>query len=136
MVSKIRKRRVNLNLYNTEFDCKTYYGRLLGLVDDQEFAAMVNDPKLQNKCLTKGTKFLSDITDNWYDLTGYRLVLALKKVNGVDVQKRLLVTDKLGLVSFVRDTGSKDLSEVGISIADGNGSYIFMQEEHEEGEIA
>lgn len=129
---KVRKRRVSLNLYNDETDCKIYYGRLLGIVNDQEFAAMIGDPTLQKKCITKGTKPLSDIASNWYDLAGYRMVLALKKVEGVDVHKRLLITDKLGLVSFVREVGIKDLMDVGISIADGTGSFILIQEEEEE----
>ncbi len=129
---KVRKRRVSLNLYDNETDCKIYYGRLLGIVNDHEFAAMIGDSTLQKKCITKGTKPLSDIANNWYDLIGYRMVLALKKVNGVDVHKRLLITDKLGLVSFVREAGINDLVDVGISIADGSDSFIFIQEEEEE----
>jgi len=128
---KTRRRLVNLNLYNSEVDCKTYYGRLLGIIDDQEFAAMVNDSTLQKRCITKSTKSLLSITDSWYDLTGHRMVLALKKVDGVEVHKRLLITDKLGLVSFVREVSSEGLLDVGISIADGSGSYIFLEEKEE-----
>jgi hypothetical protein len=128
-MSSIKKKMISLNLYDSSFDCKTYYGRLLGIIDDQEFAAMLSDPKLQSRCMTKSTKSLSDITDTWYDLTGYRLVMALRKIDGKEVFKRLLVTDKLGLVSFIRSAGEKSLLDVGISVADDKDSYIYMQEE-------
>lgn len=130
-MSSIKRKMISLNLYDSSFDCKTYYGRLLGLIDDQEFAAMLSDPKLQSRCMTKATKSLSDITDTWYDLTGYRLVMALRKINGKEVFKRLLVTDKLGLVSFIRAAGENSLLDVGISIAEDKDSYIYMQEEEE-----
>ncbi len=131
MELKVGKKRVNISLYTDDFDCKTYYGRLLGLIDDQEFAAMIGDSKLQKKCITKETKPLSDIADNWSDLTGYRLVIALKKVNGIDVCKKLLITDRLGLVSFVRQGESESSLDIGISTAGSNGSYVFLQEEEE-----
>jgi len=90
---------------------KLYEGRLLGLVDDAEFNALVRSSVVQNRCITKATMPLTNITDcKEFDTTdglkGLRLVMAVKKQGHVEcLSKKLFGTEKLDYISTVKDGG-------------------------------
>ena len=100
-----------------------YKGRLLGLITDEEFNAIIKSAGLQKKVATKETVLLSEITDNHKDLSGYRLVLAIKSKDDITViGKKLFVSERLHLVSYVRP----NKNECGIT-GEVN-SYMFIKE--------
>jgi hypothetical protein len=100
-----------------------YKGRLLGLITDKEFNAIINSARLQKKVATKETVPLKEITDNHKDLDGYRLVLAIRSKDDItSVGKKLFISERLHLVSYVR--ASK--GECGIT--GETNSYLFIKE--------
>ncbi len=104
-----------------------YKGRLLGLIDDEEFNKIIKDKGMQNQCFTKGTMPLSNITHNKaFDgpegLDGLRMVVALRVKDDRIVAKRLFITEKLNMISFIGEDGET-------SINGEEGSWITLNEE-------
>jgi len=118
-----KKVQTQIDLWTGGDDNIKYKGRLLGLVTDEEFNAIINSARLQKKVATKETISLKEITDNHKDLAGHRLVLAIKYKDDItSVGKKLFISERLYLVSYVR--ASK--GECGIT--GETNSYLFIKE--------
>jgi len=107
---------------------KTYEGRLLGLIDDVEFNALMRSQAVQTRCITKATMPLVNITecrefDGTDGLKGLRLVMSVKKKdNIVCLKKKLFVTEKLDFISTIKNSGKS------ASITASN-SWMTIEEE-------
>lgn len=95
-------------------DCDmTYKGRLLGLINDEEFHAIMIKKRFQNKIFSCRTVLISEIKQNHPKLGGLRLVLAATEVNGKTLNgKHLFITEKLNYVSHA-DVGDKTIGILG-----------------------
>ncbi len=132
--TKLRKRLISIDFWSGHMeavasrgsDGKRYTGRLIGLITDKEFAALIENDSVQKKCFTSGTIPLSDIVDNHEELNGYRIVMAIKKIDDNSViGQRLFITERLALVSQLNpDTTAKSAGITGES-----GSYMMIEEE-------
>lgn len=103
---------------------KKYRGRLLGLVDDKEFHALMTKKRFQNKIFSCRTVRLSEISNSYkIGFNGLRLVLAVREVDGEAVGgKHLFITEKLSYV------GSDVGGELGI-LGEEDEYYIVKEEE-------
>ncbi len=120
--AKSQKKTVVVDVYTGKIEA-AFKGRLLGLVNDIEFNAIVNSKELQKKVLTKETISLADITKNYQTLEDYRVVIAIKERDGeIFHPARLFISDKLGVVSFVQPDGN-------CGFTDRGQAYILMEEE-------
>ena len=86
----------------------SYEGRLLGLINDDEFHTLIKNKTVQGRCITKQTIPLTNITTaeefgGYEGLKGLRLVVAVKKKEGLDsFTKMLFVSSKLSMISYVK----------------------------------
>lgn len=103
---------------------KTYKGRLLGLVDDKEFHALMTKKRFQNKIFSCRTVRLSEISESYKSgFDGLRLVLAVREVDGKEVGgKHLFITEKLNYIG--NDIGK----ELGI-LGEEDEYYVVKEEE-------
>lgn len=108
-----KKKIVTATIYTDEHPKgRKYEGRLLGLINDSEFDALIRHKTVQTRCVTKGTVPIASIIgckefDGKDGLQGLRMVMSVKKREGVSCfTKVLLVTEKLSFISFVREDGS------------------------------
>lgn len=119
--AKVSKAVVVVDVYTTEVET-SLSGRLLGLINDKEFNAIVNSKALQKKILTKESIPLVNITKNYQNLEDYRVVIAVKERDGTQFYPaRLFISDKLGVVSFIQPDGN-------CAFTDRNQAYIMMEE--------
>jgi len=120
---KASKAIVVIDVYTGEKEEQTSVeGRLLGLINDKEFNAIVASKKLQKKVLTKETLSLSSITHHYQNLEDYRVVIAARARDGIQFHPaRLFVSDKLGVVSFVQPDGN-------CGFTDRGQAYIMIEE--------
>lgn len=135
--TKLRKRLISIDFWSgclgtkatRGTDGKRYTGRLVGLITDKEFAALIENDSVQKRCFTSGTIPLSDIVDHHEELDGYRIVMAIKKIDDNPVLgQRLFITERLALVSQLNpDTTAKSAGITGES-----GSYMMIEEEMSE----
>jgi hypothetical protein len=116
-----KKKYVEVGVYNTGEDI-TYEGRLLGLINDKEYAAIIEKSDIRNKLLCVATTPVKDIgtIDN---IAGFRLALAVKK-RGVEnvINRTLFITEPLEYAS------AYDLVENEVSFVGSEGSYITVKE--------
>lgn len=110
---------------------KIYEGRLLGLIDDEQFAILIKEKEVQRKFLTTEATPLRDITDGYKKMNGLRLVMAVKKVDNESVDKNLFVSEKLANIANVGKTDASAYSEVEAGFA-GEKSYWLWVEERED----
>lgn len=131
--TKLKRRLVNVDFYPSDVESRAsrgangrvYNGRLIGLINDKEFAAIIANKELQKKCYTSGTMSLSDIVDHHEKLDGYRMVIAIRKVDNNNViGNKLLITERLSLVSYL----DKDKTA---GITGENGAYMMVEEVQE-----
>jgi len=93
----MKKRTITVELCDKE---RTYEGRLLGLIDDNEFHCIMKNRSTQNKIYSSETIPLKEITDNFNRLKGLRLVISLRKVDGKNIPgKRLFISEKLSYIT-------------------------------------
>jgi len=128
--TKLKKRTISIDFWgsssisraNLGSNGKAYSGRLLGLITDEEFASLIENPDLQKKCYTSATIPLSEIVDNHEALDGYRIVVAVKEIDDKPViGQRLFVTERLSLVSYLNTDKSA-------GITGENGAYMLIDE--------
>ncbi len=101
---------------------KIFKGRLLGLVNDKEFHALMKKKRFQNKVFSCRTIPLVEIVDNYPKLNGLRLVLAAQELDGeMLIGKQLFVTEKLNYVANV------DNGVVGI-LGEKDEYYVIREE--------
>jgi len=130
--TKLRKRTVNIDFFDGDPESrasrggngKTYSGRLIGLINDKEFASMIANKEVRKKCFTSATIPLSDIVDNYESLDGFRIVVALKEMDDKPVigKNKLFITERLSLVSYLNTDKSA-------GITGENGAYMMISEE-------
>jgi hypothetical protein len=128
--TKLKKKLVNIDFYSSDMESRAsrgangrrYTGRLIGLVNDKEFAAIIRNKELQKKCFTSATMPLTDIVDHHEKLEGYRMVIAMKKVDGEPIiGNKLFITERLSLISYLDNDKSA-------GITGENGAYMFVEE--------
>jgi len=123
MTKASRKAQTQIEVWDNKDVGVKYKGRLLGLITDKEFNAIIKSTDLQKKVITKETVLLSEITDNHKDLSGYRLMLAIKSKDGVAVVgKKLFISERLHLMSYVRPARNE------CGITGEVDSYLFIKE--------
>lgn len=102
-----------------------YYGRLLGLIDDAEFHHTINNRGIQNKTYSVETKSLKDLIENYGNLEGLRIVVALKKIDDQEIcEKLLFISEKLEMITNV--TTDREVGILG-----ENHEYLTVTEEVE-----
>lgn len=128
--TKVKRRLINVDFFPSDVESRAsrgangrkYTGRLIGLINDKEFAAIIGNKELQKKCFTSGTMSLTDIVDNHEKLDDYRMVVAIKKIDDENViGNKLFITERLSLVSYL-DKGKS------AGITGENGAYMFVEE--------
>ena len=128
--TKLKRRTVSIDFWgsssisraNLGSNGRAYSGRLLGLITDEEFASLIENPDLQKKCYTSATIPLSEIVDNHEALDGYRIVVAVKEIDDKPViGQRLFITERLSLVSYLNTNKSA-------GITGENGAYMLIDE--------
>ncbi len=117
------KKLIKIGVYNKGKELN-YTGRLLGLLSDKEYAAIIDTASLRKKLLTVPTTPLSEIASiPEKEIPGFRIAIAVKKREEDDVMKKVLfITEPIDFVSGVNS--EKDVTFVGT-----DGSYIIVDEE-------
>lgn len=101
MTNKAKKKKVVVNLYGHQSQIdKQYSGRLLGLITSEEFNALIKNKSLQTKFLTSETVGIKEINDNYSELNGLRIVVAVKKIGDTEVTKQLFVSEPLNMINY------------------------------------
>ena len=127
------KTRVKVEFFGTNRP-PIYKGRLLGLINNKEFASILTDKDVANKVFTSETKDLDSILDLVSDIgtpagKDWRIVISVREIDDDNIYTaRLLVTDIL--TSF--DYFSNEKKTLGISMGGGD-SWIKITE-HEDSE--
>jgi hypothetical protein len=123
MAEHIRKKKmIRVDLFTGKLE-KQYYGRLLGLINDDEFNSILKSSELKKRVETKETIQLSDITNNHQDIDGFRMVMTVKKVNCKDItEPKLFISERLTFVSYVQPEGS-------CAFTGESQSYLMVEEE-------
>lgn len=101
---------------------KTYEGRLLGLIDDKQFHALMTRKAFQNKVFCCATVPLEEIrTSCRAGFNGLRLVLTIRKIDDKTVGgKHMFVTERLSYI------GNEDRRGIGIL---GEEDELYLVEE-------
>jgi hypothetical protein len=105
---------------------KKYSGRLIGLINDKEFASIISNKEVRKKCFTSGTLPLTEIVDNHETLQGFRMVIALKEIDEKPVfGQKLFITERLSLISYLNTDKSA-------GITGEHGAYMLVEEANDE----
>ena len=104
-----------------------YEGRLLGMIDDEQYSVLLNNIEIQRKFLTMESMDLIDMVDNFEKLEkeaeenkeafeNPRIVILTKMKDGKDCSGSLFVTDKCekikgATINGVKGTSTKFLCE-------------------------
>lgn len=82
---------------------RKYTGRFLGFIKDDEFNGLVqNVDDVAAKLESKATQPLIKVAQGFGDVTGYRLVMTIKKIDGENcLKKSLYITERLSLIDSV-----------------------------------
>ena len=101
---------------------RVYEGRLLGLVDDGQFHALMTKKRLQNKILSGATVPLKEIQENYKaGFGGLRMVLAIRKINDNTIGgKHMFISERLDYI------GNEDGKGIGI-LGEDNGYYMVEE---------
>ena len=120
------KKRIVLEVMMEKKVKATYYGRLLGIVRDDDFHVLITKKESQIKLFTAETLPLSEIGCNYDDFKGKRLVMTVKEIDGeVVAGKKFFITEKLDMISFY----DKAAGNMCVECKDGNYVYIDEREE-------
>jgi hypothetical protein len=97
-----------INMSQIELHCLAdkkeykYVGRFLGFIKDDEFNAICQSKAAAGKIESKETKSLMDVCSKYDELTGYRIVMVIKKIdNRMITNKKLFVSERLSFISSV-----------------------------------
>lgn len=92
---------------------KEYKGRLLGLINQNEFFKIMNSKRLQSKLFSYKSTTVEDVAER-DSVEGMRLVLAIKEVDKENKPgKNLLISEPLDFVSYIEDNQIGVLGEQG-----------------------
>lgn len=134
--TKLRKKITSIDFWAANVDARAcrgsdgrhYSGRLIGLITDEEFAALIKSKDIQKKCFTSATIPLSEIVSYHEELEGFRLVLAVKEIDKEPVvTQTLFITERLSLISYLN-------TDISAGITGENGAYMLLEEETVENE--
>lgn len=80
-----------------------FTGRFLGFIKDDEFNALIhNTEKVAARLESKATQPLMEIAAKFDDVVGHRLIMVVKKLDGVNViGKQLFITEGLTMIDSV-----------------------------------
>lgn len=118
---------IQLELYTQGEDVK-YKGRLIGLITNEEFNALVNDKTIQNRIYTKASIPLTDIMGlDEAVIEDMRLVMAVKTRDDENVPgKMLFVSDMLSIVA--NETEAVDDVQNEVILNTNSQDCIFVKE--------
>jgi len=123
MADMLKRRYITLEMFKKN-KTQTYSGRLIGLIDEKEFAKVISSKVVQARIATGETMPLTEIAEGYDDLNNMRMVVSLRKVGEeLVIGKRLLITERLGLISAM----SRDKKE--LSITGDKGTWMVVSEE-------
>lgn len=85
-----------------------YTGRFLGFIKDDEFNALVQSTdNVAARLESKATLPIMDVAAKFDIMTGHRLIMTVKKVNGAStVKKTLFITEPLLMIDSVSPSSS------------------------------
>lgn len=129
-----KKRKTTISLFKSQErggSGKIYEGRLLGLVDDEQFTILMKEKEVQRKFLTTEATPLKEITDNYKKMKGLRLVMAVKTVDSKDADRTLFVSEKLETLSSVATTSSTKYSEIEAAFSGEKSCWLWVEEREE-----
>lgn len=114
-----------LNLYTGTR--KSYIGRFLGFLREEEWAKTLGNPEITSRIETRPSQSLiaccKKVNENNWGLKGIRFVLSIKESGGKPaIIKFLLISDKLNYISEMKP----DTREV--VFVTMKGEHIFMKE--------
>lgn len=122
-MSTAGKKIVNVEVYNENKEFK-YIGRLLGLLSNKEYAAIVDNDSLKSKLLNVATTPLSEIGElSQSEVDNTRIAITVKKRGSVEITKRILfITEPIEFISSVN-------SKKYVTFVGSNDSLIIINEE-------
>jgi len=122
MSKALNKSLVKIEIYgNTDKDTEIIHGRLLGMVTNDQYCAMLNDKSLVNRLTTVSTKPLSDVA-KLMNVADMRMALVIKKRNDVPVSRRqVFFSAPLDMISSI--FSSTDMTAVA-----KNGTFMIINE--------
>jgi len=81
---------------NREDAIRVYSGRLICVMDDEQFNSLVTNPEMATKLYTMESIPISHLADNAVSAKGKRLVVAVNKKSNVDfTHRKLFVSEKI-----------------------------------------
>lgn len=89
---------------------RKYVGRFLGFIKDDEFNALIQKPSdVSPRLESKNTQDLMKVAAKFDNMAGFRLIMAVKKVdNEAAVKKLLYVTRGLAMIDSVTQRVEED----------------------------
>jgi len=89
---------------------RKYVGRFLGFIKDDEFNALIQKPSdVSPRLESKNTQDLMKVAAKFDNMAGFRLIMAVKKVDNEAVVKKLLyVTRGLAMIDSVTQRIEED----------------------------
>jgi len=123
-VQGMAKKYVTVDLYEEN---RSVTGRFLGMIDDKEFATILNNRKLQNKLFSAESKPIADIETMDTDIDGLRILIAVRKIDDKDtLRKTLFISEPLEMVGHAATTNQEN-PQIGVC-AVHKSCYIMIEE--------
>jgi len=119
---------------------RTYTGRFIGFIKDDEFNALVqNVDKVAARLESKASQDLMDVASRFDKLVGHRFVMTVKKIDGESCLKKMLyITEGLTIIDSVVPAAEKKWDNVKaewteptlgkVTFQAGDGENIEVQE--------
>lgn len=95
-------------------------GRFLGVLDQEKFAALIHTKKIQSKLFTSSSVSIKALTEEG-DLTGKRIAIAVKMIDGEYAAKQLFISDQLSGIAH------KHLKRIDVTTKD-DGDWLSLEE--------
>ena len=104
---------------------KILTGRLLGLIDDKQYAAIINNKDLGKHLLTGETAKLADVSRILVSDPSetYRVVMSVGEMNNITLHKHLFISDRLKMLTSSSTYVNKTMS---VEVWVDNNTYIIM----------
>jgi hypothetical protein len=123
MPDKIR-RRIKVEIMTDNRSSMSYYGRLLGIMSDEDFHVLIGNKEAQSKLFTAETKPMSAIGKNYDRLGGKRIIMTIREIDGeAQPERKFFVTEKLDMISLYKEGEGLLCAEC------EEGGFVYMEEE-------
>jgi hypothetical protein len=108
-----------------------YTGRFLGFIKEDEFNALCQSTsEVSTKLESKATQDLIEVSKKFDNMTGYRLVMTVKKVGDKSVLKKtLFVSEDLDIITEVKPALGTDPGQVRIQANNGTNDITVQETE-------